>query len=216
MNADKSKSGYRLGLSCKGHRVRFAGGVLVDRDHVIASFDARYGSHVGDACARCVGGFAQEFLCDLAIRLELAEFGGAFVEQAMSLSASAVDRFLNFFGFGVGGFHGIEDEPRAIVKADDEVRFDFAAAAETPHGSADFVDKIAFEDADRGEIAEEFGVEFIVGGLVGWPDEIAVGIESVGEAVFGRGGFARFGARAGGGLSVRDVGCDLSWCRHVR
>ncbi len=62
---------------------------------------------VGDADVGGVGAFEEEFLGVVAVGLEAAEFGGAFVEQAMGLSAGAVKRTLDFFRACVVGFEGI-------------------------------------------------------------------------------------------------------------
>ncbi len=212
-----------LGLDCR----------LIDRDCVCGDFefslgnvlsdyfatDLRYGSTVRNSrhgfpgyCGFrgfCIGG--QEFLGALSIRLELAEFGGAFVKQTMSLSAGAIHRFLDLLGIGVVGFHGVEDEARFIGKRDDNVGFHFAAAAQTPDGSPDFVYEIVFEDADRREVLPEFGVEFGVGCFFGRADEVVHREEAELEAVHGGSGFSGFGAGAGARLRVCDVCCDLGW-----
>src|SRR5580698_6889236 len=120
----------------------------------------------------------------------------------MGLGTGSVDGSLDLFGAGVVGFHGVQ---LFIFKPGGQVGFNPAAAAQTPHGSADFVGQIAFEDADRGEIALEFGVEFVVGWLVGRQYEIVGCVEALLDAVFGGGGFAGFGAGSGAGLGVDGV-----------
>jgi len=148
-----------------------------------------------------------------AFGLQPAEVGRTFVQQAMGLGAGAVDGLLDSFGGGVQGFHGVEDVILSIAEAEDEVGFDFAAPAETPHGAADFVDERFFEDTNRGEILEQRLVECGVGGLFVGADEIAR-VEAEDYGVFRRCGFTRLGAGTGGGLSVRLVGCDLCGCGH--
>ena len=87
-------------------------------------------------------------LAGLAPGLEFAKFRGAFVEQAMGLGAGAVDGLLGFFGVFVGSLHGVVQVGTRLVR-DSEISLDFAAAAETPGGAADFVDQGVFEDAAR-------------------------------------------------------------------
>ena len=128
----------------------------------------------------------------------------------MGLRAGAVDGFLDALGIGAGRFHGIRDVVFSVVETEYQARFDLAAAAETPGGALDFFDEDFFEDADGGEFVEERGVERRVGALFAGADEVA-GEEAENDGVFGRPGAAFGGARSGGGLSVRDVGCDL--CR---
>ena len=57
---------------------------------------------VGDADIGGVGSGEEEFLSVVAFGLEAAEFGGAFVEQAMGLGAGAVDGALDFSARGRG------------------------------------------------------------------------------------------------------------------
>jgi hypothetical protein len=143
------------------------------------------GLEVGDAEVGDVGFLREEFVAELALGLEFAEFGGAFVEEAMGLGAGAVDGFLDFFRLGVHGFHGIEDEASAVVEPEDEVGFDFAAAAETPHGASDFVDQAVFEDALGGEVLADGLVEFDVEVLFVGSDEVRGGEEAVFQGVLG-------------------------------
>ena len=72
----------------------------------------------------------------------------------------------------------------------DEGSLDFAAAGETPHGAADFVDEAVFEQADGGQVtAELFGEIVVVGFFVG-TDEVGGGVEAESEGVAGRDGAA--------------------------
>ena len=63
---------------------------------------------VGDADVGDVGVCVEEFLGIVTVGLEAAEFGGAFVEEAVGLSAGAIEGALDFFGAGVVGFDGVE------------------------------------------------------------------------------------------------------------
>ena len=143
------------------------------------------GLEVGDAEVGDVGFLREEFVAELALGLEFAEFGGAFVEEAVGLGSGAVDRFLDFFGVGAHGFHGIEDEASAVVEPEHEVGFDFTAAVETPHGSADFGGEVVFEDALGGEIGVDGLVEFGVKVLLVGSDEVRGGEEAVFQGVLG-------------------------------
>jgi len=167
------------------------------------------GLPVGYAYVGDVGSFAEEFLGVVTLGLEAAEFGGAFVEEAVGLGPGAVYGALGLFGAGVVGFH------RVIFKGGEEIGFYRSAAAETPHGLADFIYEISFEEAYGGQFVQEFAVELAVGGLVGGANEIARCVEALLDAVFGARGLAGFGARASAGLGVDGVGCDLSWCGHL-
>ena len=148
--------------------------------------------------------------------LEFAEFGGAFVKQAVGLGTGAVDGVLNLVGAAVEGLHRVVDVGGVIVESEQEACFDLAAAAETPCGAADFFHESVFEGADRGEFAFEIGLELGVVGFFFGTDEVAPGEEAEGDAVEGRGCFAFFGAGTGGGLSVALVRCDLCGCGHFR
>ena len=68
----------------------------------------------------------------------------------MRLGSGAVHGFLDSDGVFVGGFHRIEDVFLAIVETQDQVGFDFAAAAETPGGAMDFFYEDVFEETARG------------------------------------------------------------------
>ena len=170
------------------------------------------GTEVAEAEVGDVGAGFEVFVAEVTFGLELAEFGGAFVEQTMGLGAGAVDGSLEFgrgfilhrVGLGVG------------VEGCDEAFFDLAAAAETPHGAADFVDEIVFEDAGGGEVQAERVVEFGIEGLFAGTDEVVGGEEAVFGGVFGRRCFALFGAWTGGGLRVGEIGRELCGCRHFR
>ena len=163
---------------------------------------------VGQAELCRVGVLIESFISILALGLEPAEFGGGVVEQAMGLGAGAVDGALDPFAMRVHGFHGIRDEVVSIAEEDDEMGFDFTAAAETPGGSVDFFDEELFVSAYGAEGQEECEVEVGMGAFFAGPDEIA-GVEAEDDGVFGRCGFSGFGARAGGRLRVRSVGCGL-------
>jgi hypothetical protein len=168
---------------------------------------------VGQAESGAVGIGVEGFVTVLAFGLEFAEFGGGLMKQAMSLGPGAIDGSLDLLGSGVGRFHGIEDVTRATVEADDKVGFNFTAAAETPHRAMDFLGENLFEEADGGEVAGESYADCRVGAFFARADEIA-GEKAERDGVFGRCGFAFGGAGTRGGLSVRDVGCDLGWGRH--
>jgi hypothetical protein len=94
-----------------------------------------------------------------ALGLEFAEFGSALVEQSVSLRAGAVHGFLDSDSIFVGSFHGVEDVLLAVVETQDEVGFDFAAAAETPCGAVDFFHEDVFEETARSELLNEPGLK---------------------------------------------------------
>jgi hypothetical protein len=153
------------------------------------------GSPFDEAVAGTVGAF-EEFGGELAFGLELAEFGDGLMEQAVSLGAGAVDGYLDTGGIGVAGFHGIEDVVFAVVEAEDEMRFNFATAGETPGRAVDFVGEQAFEFADGGEVANEGVSEACVDGLFAGADEVA-GEQAEGDGVFRGNGAACAGTRTG-------------------
>jgi len=148
--------------------------------------------------------------------LEFAEFGGAFVKQAVGLGTGAVDGVLNLVGAAVEGLQRVVDVGGVIVESEQETCFDLAAAAESPCGAPDFFHESIFESADRGEFSFEIGLEFGVVGFFRRTDKVAAGEETEGDAVEGGVCFALFGAGTGGGLGVALVGCDLSGCGHFR
>ena len=111
----------------------------------------------------------------------------------MGLGSCSIDRFLDFFRVGAGGFHGIKDEA-FVAEHEHEVGFDFAAAAKTPHGSADFGCEILFEDTLWREFAAEGFVEIGVDLVFIGADEVGGGEETVFEGVFRGGGFSGVGA----------------------
>jgi hypothetical protein len=151
------------------------------------------------------------FIGGSALGLKPAEFGGAFVEQAMGLSAGAVYRLLDLVGLEVVGFHGIENAGGVgAAENHHEVGLYLTAAAETPHGAADFVDESVFEDGPGRVIFEKRVAEAGVIGFFTGPDEISRGEEAVGDGVFGARGFAFVSARACGGLRVQDVCVRMS------
>jgi len=158
----------------------------------------------------------REFVAEVGLGPEFAEFGCAFVKETVGEGSGAVYGPLDLLGVGVGGFHGVEDVPCAVVEADDEVGFDFAAAAETPHGAADFVDEIVFERTAGGEIGAEGFVELGVDIVFAGTDEVAGGEEAVGDGVLGGDGFAFFGAGASAGVGclVRDIVREVWRGRH--
>ena len=94
-----------------------------------------------------------------------------------------------------------EAAPPRFRVVGDEGLFDFAAASETPHGAADFVDEIVFEEADWGEFAAKLFGEVVVVGFFAGADEVSGGVEAVGNGVLGRDG-AAFGS-VGSAVRVR-------------
>jgi hypothetical protein len=148
------------------------------------------GAEIADAELGGVGAFVEIFVAVLAFGLEFAEFGGAFVEEAMVEGAGAIDGELEF-GLGFMA-HGVGDW-REVGVVGDEGLFDFAAASETPHGAADFVDEVVFEDADGGEFGAKLFAEVAVVGFFAGADEVAGGVEAEGGGVQGGDG-AAFGS----------------------
>jgi hypothetical protein len=208
--------GWRLGLSCNrgyvlavvfeggSHFIDFIEFVLAEAVGDLAGDGFSDLGEVGYAEMREVGAGLEVFVAKVALGLELAEFGGAFVEHAMGLRAGAIYGILRsgcgFVLHGVVGLGGLH-----------EGGLDFAAAAETPEGPMDFVGETGFEDAGGGELIEEIGSVLFVERFFAGADEIAGGEEAVGGGVFGTRGFASIGTGSGGGLGVGDVGGDLGW-----
>jgi hypothetical protein len=156
------------------------------------------GAKIADAELGGVGAFVEIFVAVLALGLEFAEFGGAFVEQAVGECSCTVDGELE-----AGGCFLLH---RVLLGWAGEIFFDLAAAAEPPHGAADFVGEIEFEHAYGGEIGVESLGEFGVGGLLVGADEVAGGEEAEGDGVLRGGGFTGFCARA---AAVSFFWCDF-------
>lgn len=108
----------------------------------------------------------------VAPRLELTEFGGAAVENAVGLSAGAVDSDLDSFGDFADGLHGVVNR-RVTDKYRTELGLNACAAAEAPHGAMDFIDEALFEDIGRCEAAVEFGAKLVVIALFAGANEAA-------------------------------------------
>ena len=123
-----------------------------------------------------VGG---DFIAIAALGLEAAEFGGVFVEEARGLIAGAVYGELAFRVGGLG-LHGVI---RLGGWLGGEFAFEFAAAAEAPHGSQDFFDEAAFEHALRGEFGDYGILKVSIEGLLFRKDVIGGGIETGGGGV---------------------------------
>src|ERR1700730_13365454 len=101
----------------------------------------------------------------------------------MSLGAGTIDGSLMYFGVRVAGLHRVKDVACAVVETDGEVGFDFAAAAETPHGAADFVDEIDFEQADGSQFGVERFGDVGVEGFFAGTDKVMFGEEAVDDGV---------------------------------
>ena len=71
----------------------------------------------------------------------------------------------------------------AVVQADGQVCFDLSAAAETPGGTADFVDQSLLLNTYGIEFGLEVGLKFYVSRLVIGADEVSAGVETVGDSV---------------------------------
>ena len=117
------------------------------------------------------------------------------MEEALVECAGAIDGELEF-GLGFVA-HGVGDGCGVGVVGDEGL-LDFAAASETPHGAADFVDEVVFEEADGGEIGAELFAEVAVVGLFVGADEVARGVEAEGGGVKGGCGAAFGSARSAG------------------
>jgi hypothetical protein len=166
------------------------------------------GVKVAEAEVRNVGAFAVVVVAVLTLGLEFAEFGGAFVEEAMSQGTGAVYGELKA---GSGFFLHRVLLCRAGVEGD-EILFDLAAAAETPHGTADFVGEVEFERADGSEAFLEVLGEFGIGVLFVGADKVTGGKEAEGDGVLGGGCFTGICMRPatvgffGGGYGCGDAG----------
>jgi hypothetical protein len=160
------------------------------------------GAPVRDA-EMVTGEFSFEILkAQVTLGLEPAQFGDAPVEEAVALRAGAVDGELD----RGGGFvlHGVGDGAGF-----DHGGFDFAAAAEAPHGAADFVDEVVFEAAFWKKFGAEGLVEFVIRGLFTGTDEVFGGEEAMFGGVFGGGRFTGAGAGSGGVLGVGLIRCEF-------
>ena len=125
------------------------------------------------------------------------------------MSAGAVHGELEASGGLV--LHGVGDGIGVARFRCDERFFDLAAATQTPHGAADFVDEIVFEYSGGSEIFSKTLVEAGIEGFFAGPDEVLGGEETIGDRIFGGGGFTCFGAgsSAGRGLRVFRIGREL-------
>ena len=92
------------------------------------------GADIAEAEVGCVCAGVEEFAAEVALGLEGAEFGGAFVEQAVRKGTRAINGELDF-----GGRVAL----RGILVG--EIFFHLAATAEAQDCSADFTDEIVFE-----------------------------------------------------------------------
>ena len=120
---------------------------------------------IAEAEVRNVGASVVRFVAVDTLGLELAQFGGAFVEDAMGLSAGAIYGQLDFGrGFQL---HGIE-----YGVGFEKAFFDPGAAAESPHGAADFLDEVVFEDAFGREILDEDCVDLGIESFFAGTDEV--------------------------------------------
>ena len=138
-----------------------------------------------------------DFAVGEAFGLEFAEFGCAFVEEAMGLRSGSIHGELEA-GFGVA-LH-------RIFRHSGERFFDLGAAAEAPHGSSDFVGEVLFENAGRGQFGLEILSEFVVYRLFAGADEVADGEEAEGDGVLGG---DRFTGLCAGSASVGFFGDGL-------
>jgi hypothetical protein len=156
-----------------------------------------YGAVVTEAEGGEIGAGFESVVEEVAIGLEAAEFGGAFVKQAVRLGAGAVDGELEFGGgFGLHGVGRAGGAYVLLTQGLQEGGLDLAAAAETPDGAVDFVDEAGFERAGGCEGGDEIGFGLRVVLFLTGADEIGLGEEAVGGGVFGAGRAAGFGARA--------------------
>jgi hypothetical protein len=218
----------RLGLNCQEPRGLFGGDfghfvilfgfiemAFAETGGYLAIETFLYGAVVGEAEGGEIDAGFDSLVEEVALGLEAAEFGGAFVKQAVRLGAGAVDGELEFGGGrGLHGVRGVGCVGCLRSYGLEESGFDVAAAAETPEGAVDFVDEAGFERAGGCEGGDEVGFGLGVVVFLTGADEIGLGEEAVGGGVFGAGGAAGVGARAGGELGVGDVGCELSGGRH--
>jgi hypothetical protein len=111
------------------------------------------------------------------------------VQETVREGTGAVDRELELGGRFV--LHGVGGE--LSVR---EGLLDLAAAAETPHRTADFFDEILFEHGHRDKFALERIVQFVIEVTFVGADEVVSGEETVGDGVLRGDGFAFFGARS--------------------
>jgi hypothetical protein len=107
-----------------------------------------------------------------AFRLELPQLRGAAMQNAVRLSAGAINGELDFFDGFADGFHGVANDVIAGEQRA-ELCFDAGAAAEAPGGAVDFVDQEFFENVRGSEAVMEFGAEFGVVALFAGADEAA-------------------------------------------
>jgi hypothetical protein len=91
----------------------------------------------------------------LTVSLEFAEFRGRFVDQTMGLGPGAVNRFLDSFRLGVGGFHRVREGRLTVIETGGQAELDLSATPKTPGGTGDFVDQSVFEDTHGGEFDEK-------------------------------------------------------------
>jgi len=101
----------------------------------------------------------------------------------MGLGAGAIDGRLNAFRVGAEPFHWVRNVNGILVEDQDQVGFDFSAAAEAPHGTANFVDKVLLEQACGRELLAELVFDFVVDDFFAWTDKVGFGEESELDAV---------------------------------
>ena len=153
---------------------------------------------IAEADQRGVFGFRDELETKMAFRLEAAEFGDAFDEEAMGLIAGAVD----------GGLGGVR------VVAFEEVGFNDAASAQTPGSGNDFDGEDFFDGSFGLELLVERIDEGCVFGFFSGFDEVGSGEETESDGVGGDAGSAFGSADSGAVLGVAAVCGELSFGGH--
>ena len=117
-------------------------------------------------------------------------------------------------GFGIGGEAGAEirapfgfvGDARGVV---DEVGGEEAVAAKEPVVSDEDIDENAFDEADGLPLVVILGGESGENGDVFAGGDFVSGVDAGFESVHARDGFALFGARTGGELSIEAIGLNL-------
>ena len=165
------------------------------------------GSHVlitGEAEDGGVEVRGQELDAKLTFGLEAAQLGQGAVEDAMGVSAGAVDGLLGFVEKRIWRV--------AILFRPDRHHggFDGGTAAQTPGGVDDLGGQSVLDCAFGPEVGLEAGAELGVEVVLAVEDEVAAGVEPVGERIAGNSRFSGGRNRSAGGLGVIAIGGDLS------
>ena len=146
----------------------------------------------------------QDLATEPAFGLQAAEFGHGAMEEAMSFGAGAIDGLLGFVEQGV-----------EFAFADGHHRsFNGGTTSHAPGSMNDFGGQSFFDGACGREVCAEVGTELRVEIVLVGANEVAAGVESVGDGIAGDARAAFSSTGTAGGLRISAIGGDLSFSRH--